>query len=630
VNNSRYPRQDPIADSGQNPTTATATEPSRNGEQARNPVGPKPRDFTWGRDYVFSIDGTEYQVGPRFGRCSHYVREVGKPEEEEKPYPDWLLWRVIMGKRKKLEVLDDERAPLKLSPNRHTVCNTVTWVLSLDDSLYARGQSLAILTPPGIATLDEARLSRLITERVYLTEMVQKTVGKGKNRETISVEQQAHPPAWLPREILAMKSWPGVRELTTVTNCPYVLPGGEIVGMPGYDPSTKTILLSAPEIPQLPADTSREEAMRAAARLIKLVDTFPFKSYDDKVVWLTALLTAIQRPVISLSVPGFVFNSNKPGTGKGVLINIIGITVWGAPVPTYTYPPDSTEAEKLSLSLALGGIPAVHLDNIPDGSAYGCAALDSALTCLSKGGRILGVSRCAEGIPLRPWWALSGNNVHPQEASYRRWLLCNLCTELERPHEREDIKDKKILKYVAEHRDEILADALMILRNHAVNGSPSYSKSRLGSFEEWDEVVRDAVWFATDHDCLVTQRAAEKESDQTNADLQLLDEISKLEFGQTTGYTLSQLVNIAEEKIFDGPREIGWEHDDLRDALYAVRKNGDRSPRLEVNQLQFKFRALKDNPINGRKLEEAGKLHHAVQWRVVTTNNHVNGEDVGG
>jgi hypothetical protein len=600
-----YPRQDPIANSAENLTTATTPDPSTNGEQARNPVGPKPWDFTWGRDYVFSIDGTEYQVGPRSGRCSHHVRELGKPEEEEKPYPDWLLWRVIMGRRK-LEVPNDERAPVMLSPDHHAVCDRVPWVLSLDDWIYARGQSLAIVTPPGIVTLDEARLSRLITERVKLLEIVQKTVGKGKNRETISVEQQAHPPAWLCREILAMKSWPGVRELTTVTNCPYVLPGGEIVGMPGYDPSTKTILLSAPEIPQLPADTNREEAMRAAARLLKLVETFPFKSDDDKVVWLTALLTAIQRPVISLSVPGFVFNSNKPGTGKGLLINIIGILVWGAPVPTYTYPPDSTEVEKLALSLALGGIPAVHLDNIPDGSAYGSAALDSALTCLAKGGRILGVSRCAEGIPLRPWWALSGNNIHPQEASYRRWLPSNLCTELERPHEREDIKDTKILKYVTEHRGEILADALTILRNHAVNGSPSYSKSRLGSFEEWDGVVRDAVWFATDRDCLVTQRAAEKESDQANADLQLLDQISKLEFGQTHGYTIKQLINIAEEKIYDGPRLVGWEHDDLRDALYAVRQKGSWSPGLEVDQLQYKFRALKDNPINGRKLEQAG------------------------
>jgi hypothetical protein len=305
-----------------------------------------------------------------------------------------------------------------------------------------------------------------------------------------------------------------------------------------------------------------------------------------------------------------------------MLINVIGILAWGAPVPTYTYPPDSTEAEKLSLSLALGGIPAVHLDNIPDGSAYGGAALDSALTCLSKGGRILGVSRCAEGIPLRPWWALSGNNIHPRDASYRRWLVCNLCTELERPHEREDIKDKKILKYVAEHRGEILADALTILRNHAVNGHPSYSKGRLGSFEDWDEVVRDAVWFATGRDCLVTQRSAEMDSDQTAADLQLLDEIARLEFGQTDGYTLNQLIYIAEEKIFDGPKEIGFEHEELRDALYAVRPKENRSPRLEADQLQYKFRALKDNPIQGRKLMEAGRLRNLIRWKVVKDGDH--------
>jgi hypothetical protein len=618
-------------------------DPQANGQPARKSPDPGRKEKPWGEGDIFSANGTEYEVGPesKSKPDSHYVWERGKPETK-KSYSNWLIGYVISGKLTSLDAPPDSsrpRVPVRLSPDHDVVCNQVTRSLSHDDRIFARGQSMAIVTrpvegearlpgnvklyhvdgAPRIATLDDARLSRLITEWVRLYVIVTKTVGKGKRAEEKQFAKPVHPPAWLPREILAVRSWPYMRELSTVTDCPYVLPDGEIVSEPGYDSSTGALLLSSLELPRLPADTSRDQAMKSAKRLLKLVEKFPFKSEDDKVVWLTALLTAIQRPVIRLSVPGFAFNSNKAGTGKGILINIIGILVWGAPVPTTIYPEDSTEAEKLALSLALGGIPAVHLDNIPDGSAYGGAALDSALTCLVKGGRILGVSRCAEGIPLRTWWALSGNNVHPREASYRRWLVCNLCTGLERPHEREDIKDDDIFALVARHRGQIIADALTILRNHAVNGSPSESKARLGSFEEWDKVVRDPVWFATGRDCLVTQRAAEMESDQTNADLQLLDEIAKLEFGQAEGYTIKQLINIAEEKIYDGPRLVGWEHDDLRDALYAVRQKGDWSPRLEVDQLQYKFRALKDNPINGRKLVEAGKLHQVVRWRVVKT-----------
>ena len=119
---------------------------------------------------------------------------------------------------------------------------------------------------------------------------------------------------------------------------------------------------------------------------------------------------------------------------------------WSGPyIPQY--PDAKTESDKTVLALALGGIQAVHFDNLGEGRFYGDSSLDSALTTTVKGGRILGMSRIAQGVPLRPWWALSGNNITRQR-HYRRWLQCNLQTPLEKPYERGDVSSDELVEHV--------------------------------------------------------------------------------------------------------------------------------------------------------------------------------------
>ncbi len=195
-------------------------------------------------------------------------------------------------------------------------------------------------------------------------------------------------------------------------------------------------------------------------RLAKLVIQFPLANgVLDFSVWLAAVLTGIQRPAIAGPVPGFAFNGNKAGTGKGLLIDLVGLIVWGHAIPTRSYPFDPKEMAKVKLSLALAGVSAVHFDNLPEGGWYGGGELDSALTSMMVEGRILGASRESGAVPLRPAWFLSGNNISPGKDSYRRWLPCNLATELESPHERDDIQVSNLRQYVAEHRGEFLRDA---------------------------------------------------------------------------------------------------------------------------------------------------------------------------
>ena len=111
--------------------------------------------------------------------------------------------------------------------------------------------------------------------------------------------------------------------------------------------------------------------------------------------------------------------------------------------------------------------------------------------------RVLGTMQQTGEIHLRPTWCLNGNNLAPARDAYRRWLICNIVTELENPEERK-VEREDLLDQVHKHRETLLRDALIVLKAHAVAGYPKGDWAPLGSFYEWDKIVRGAVWFATD------------------------------------------------------------------------------------------------------------------------------------
>ena len=171
--------------------------------------------------------------------------------------------------------------------------------------------------------------------------------------------------------------------------------------------------------------------------------------------------------------------------------------------------------------------------------------MDSAITCTSKGGRLLGSNRMITGIPLRLNWFASGNNISPGKDAFRRWIPCNLVTELENPHERECETDLK--PYVAAHRPELVRDVLIIVKSWHDAGCPKHGKPPLGSFEEWDRQVRAAVFYATGKDCLATQRQATAMSPDLAKKLDLIAAWQKLP-NQERGITSAEAVKMAKER----------------------------------------------------------------------------------
>jgi hypothetical protein len=369
---------------------------------------------------------------------------------------------------------------------------------------------------------------------------------------------------------------------------------------------TCTLYRPSIEVLTLPDRPTLGDAREASDRLNRLVWQFPFETGFDWSVWLLNLLTCIQRPAIAGPVPGFAYNGNAAGVGKGLLIDIIGNVTWGHDVGTRTYPIDTGEADKVKLALALGAVPIVHFDNLIEGGFYGGSVMDSALTSTITSGRILGQSRDSGDVPLRPVWVVSGNNIGPMADALRRWFPCNLVTNLDSPHERKDIETKDLRQYVLDHRAEILRDAHIILKAHAVAGRPTDGWAPLGSFEEWDPIVRGAVWYATGNDCVQNQHKSATEMPERINRAALLEGWRELEL-EGKGKTVPEALRAVEEN----PDTYAT----LKTAFMSLSRDGKMPDSIRIGK---KIGAMKKTPINRMRFATLGENRNGAQiWTVV-------------
>jgi hypothetical protein len=524
-----------------------------------------------------------------------------------------------------------ERPAIEINTERHRILAETLAVLPSDPALYCRGN-----VPVRIAheTKDTARLAggvelRHATGTALVVMVAEAGLGcrltaladfykweKGRSGEYTS--KPAHPPAWLMRAILENGTYPGVRPLRGLAEVPFPRPDGSLVTATGYDPATAVYHAPTVALDPLPVwpdkAAAKAAAEAAAAMLLELVEQFPFASEDDKAVWLAALLTVLARPGIAGPVPGFVLVGNRAGTGKGKLVDTIGVIATGRPIPCTGYPGDDDETRKLKTALALAATPIVHLDNISEGWFYGGGAIDSALTSLEVNERILGQSKTTDRLELRCCWFLSGNNISPGKDAFRRWLPCNLATNLERPEERNDLKVPDLLAHVRERRAELVRAGLIILRAHAVADRPTGGWAALGSFEEWDRTVRGAVWYATGKDCNATRRQAADDSPERLDRLALLEAWAALPAGgqKSRGVTAGEAYQYANERIGSGEDQRP-RYPELVDALMRFSKDGKLLTARAIGNL---IRTIAGRNIGGLAFRKAGDYQRSALWKV--------------
>jgi putative DNA primase/helicase len=515
---------------------------------------------------------------------------------------------------------EGERAEVEVNTERHRVLAEVLNLLPRDPGLYARGDSLAevVCDPterlrltsrstlehvaglPRVLPLSEDVLSCRLTSLAWFYRY--KEDGDGWKKVA------AEPPNWLVGAVATRHYWPGVRPLDAVASCPYPRADGSIVETPGYDPKTFTLYLPTMTFPAVPERPTQDDAKAAYARLVAPLRQFPFATEDDRAVWVAGLLTVVARPAIAGPVPGVAFNGNRAGCGKNLLVDAVACIATGRrSMPTTNYPANGEESKKVRVSLALSGVATVHLDNLPEGSVYGNAGLDSLLTSETINDRILGSHRTTGEVVVRLSTFLTGNNVAPGADSHRRWLVSNLLSHHEHPEARDDLEVPDLRGYLLEHRGELVRDALTILRAHALAGRKRGKWGPLGSFERWDAVVRGAVWFASGRDCVATMRGAADNAPDRQLKLALLEGWCELDAGRADGVTAGEAVRLAVENPIKYPT--------LHGALLQLGRDGKPSSPAAIG---YRLRGMKSAIFDGKYFVEAGKAHQAVLWRVET------------
>jgi hypothetical protein len=259
----------------------------------------------------------------------------------------------------------------------------------------------------------------------------------------------------------------------------------------------------------------------------------------------------------------------------------------------------------------LQNVQVIVIDNID--RPFTGTSLNSALTELELEDRILGVSRTAR-VPTNALFMANGNNVQVVGDTHRRVVACRIDAG-EAPEQRR-FQQQNLLGYVEQHRRELVAAGLTILRAYEVAGRP-YREDlpEFGSYEEWSHRVRGAlVWLGESDPCLSRDQVRAADPEKQGLGL-LLHVVHGAGLGWFTA-----------KQVIDGASREGLEDSGRFDEAEAASDQGvglwdaleGALPKVTTRLLGEYLTRNKDRVVEGLRLEMQRDTHRKVnRFRVV-------------
>jgi hypothetical protein len=304
------------------------------------------------------------------------------------------------------------------------------------------------------------------------------------------VEQNEDPPARLCEQILSLGNGRRLRQLEAVVTAPTMRPGGTVLDTPGYDQASGLLFETTADPVEVPRHPSVDQAAQAYETLIHPFRDFPLATSTDWTVLVSALLTAVVRPALP-TAPAFAADAPVQGSGKTLLMSCVAALGTGERPTVWPHTSgDDDEIRKRLFTALRHGSRGIVWDNVT--GVFDSASLAAALTSSSFTDRVLGKSE-APTIPNRALFLLTGNNLSFAGDLPRRILSLRIDPETDRPFAREFDLDP--LAYVQEHRQQLAAAALTLIRAYLTSGAQR-AGGRMASFEAWDDLVRQTVYWA--------------------------------------------------------------------------------------------------------------------------------------
>jgi hypothetical protein len=297
----------------------------------------------------------------------------------------------------------------------------------------------------------------------------------------------ARPPADVVGDMMAAKELP-LPVLQGVIRALIFVPSGLLATNPGYQPETESYLYLAKGlmIPEVASYPGNADVARARSLLLDevLVD-FCFVSDADLAHAIAVLLLPFVRLLIDGATPLHLVESPTPGSGKGLLVDVLTIPAAGTGPSVMTEGRDEDEWRKRITAKLLQGPQFILIDNIR--ARLDSAALSAALTSETWEDRILGQSRTA-ALPVTCVWLATANNPGLSLEVARRTVSIRLDSGVEKPWQRQGFKHPKLRHWARQHRGQLIWAALTLIQAWVAAGKPVGQQS-LGSYESWAEVM---------------------------------------------------------------------------------------------------------------------------------------------
>jgi hypothetical protein len=420
------------------------------------------------------------------------------------------------------------------------------------------------------------------------------------------------PPEDIIATLMARHTW-DFPPLEGIVNIPTLLPNGQLLTKAGYDRNSGLVLnYNGVQFPPLPRTLDLDAARTAIGKLQEVFKDFPY--VNEKVHFsatLAALLTCLCRYAIMGRVPMFVVRSNTKGSGKGKLIDAISLIALGRPAPRAAQTTDEEEERKRLLSLALEGVPLLHIDNVAH--ALGSGPLDMALTAPTVGDRLLGKNEMREA-PLTTVFFASGNHMQFRSDVARRVIPIDFDPKDEHPELRDNFTHPHLEKWVAENRPRLVMAAVTIMAAYFTMGAPKVKlKGAFGSYEEWSDLIRQALIWAGEADPNEGRLDIEVEADPLYEKHDSL--LSAWE--QCYNSDAKTLNQVAAEirSMAAVPPNLPNNWNKLRDALGVFDKNYDGA-KVNTRVAGDAIRAMQGTVIDGRRFVKDGVEHGAAKWKI--------------
>jgi DNA primase len=298
-----------------------------------------------------------------------------------------------------------------------------------------------------------------------------------------------HPPHDLAR---VMMSFPhtDLPALEAVLRTPVFGRAGQLIREAGYHRDERVWLqpreqLDLPTVPDAPAP---KDVVAARSLLFdELLGDFPFVNRSDAAHGVAAMILPFVRRLFRGPTPIHLIEAPRPGSGKGLLANVISVVAHGTTCETKTLPGDEEEVRKLLTTELIKGRPLILLDNADERKPIQSGALASVTTAEIWGNRQLGKLDSVV-VPNLALWLMTANNPKLAGEMARRCIRVRIDPKIDRPWKRGGFRHQHLLDWARENRARLVHAVIVLVKAWLASGRPEHPV-RLGSFERWSSVV---------------------------------------------------------------------------------------------------------------------------------------------